>query len=383
MVKRKRIALNYQVDYDSSAGIVIYIQNLVKGFALLEDRIQPELLIIYSESSPIEEIKELNYKYINFYCYKPIRNSFLKKAINKLSRELTGKNIIRRYDFPDESTLLYPYFYCTETHHFKSRMYWKPDFQEMYYPNFITTKELDFVKDYLNEARIHPKYEIVFSSEDSLNDYKKFFSPFENIVKVMKFVSILPKLPTTDSTYIRNKYSLPEKYFIIANQFWPHKNHQLVFEAIVKVREKYPDVCIACSGKQTSYRDGNYFQNLQNFILQNNLQNNVVFLGFIPRIDQLLLIRNAQAVIQPSLFEGWSTVIEDCKALGQFVLASDLKVNIEQSNQNILFFNQNNAKELANAIEKVLAGQVDRSPYDYTKNINKFADDLINVFDLN
>ncbi len=382
MVKRKRIALNYQASYDFSAGIVIYIQNLVKGFSLLEDSLQPELLIIHSEGSPIIELQEINYKYISFYLYRPIKNSFFVKVFNKLSRELTGKNIIRRYGFPDKEILLYPFFHCPETWHFRKRFFWKPDFQEMYYPNFITTAELEHVKSYLSEIREQPDQEIVFSSEDSYHDYEKFFSPYKNRIKILKFVSILPKLPNLGREEIRRKYSLPEKYFIVANQFWPHKNHKLVFEALVEVRKLHPDVYVALSGKQSSYRDANYFESLQKIIAENKLESNVKFLGFIPRTDQLLLMKYAQAVIQPSLFEGWSTVIEDSKALGQFVLASDLRVNIEQSDRNILFFNQKNPLELAKTMDKVLKGQIERRPYDYNENITKFTQDLIDVFGL-
>ena len=41
-------------------------------------------------------------------------------------------------------------------------------------------------------------------------------------------------------------------------------------------------------------------------------------------------MKNAKAIIQPSLFEGWSTVIEDARSLQVPVIATDLTVNIEQ-----------------------------------------------------
>ncbi len=382
MVKRKRIALNYQADYDFSAGIVIYIQNLIKGFSMLDDNIQPELLIIHSEKSPIDEIKELKYKYINFYCHRPIGQTILKRIVNKISRIISGKNLIRRYQFPGESTLLYPFVDCDETWHFKNRIYWKPDFQEMYYPNFVSKEELKYVHDYLNIVRTNPNYELVFSSEDSKNDYKKFFSPYTNKLSVLRFVSILPDLPIINLEELLKKYNLPKKYFFVSNQFWPHKNHQLILESIISVRKQFPDVFIVFSGKQSSYRAKDYFSNLEKFIAENKLETNTIFLGFIPRIDQLLLMKNAQAVIQPSLFEGWSTVIEDCKALGQFVIASDLAVNKEQSNRNIFFFERHNANELAKGIIDVIDNKIDRSPYQYSVNIQKFCLDLISIFRL-
>lgn len=168
----------------------------------------------------------------------------------------------------------------------------------------------------------------------------------------------------------------------MSNQFWPHKNHQLILESIISVRKQFPEVFIVFSGKQSSYRAKDYFSNLEKFIAENKLEANTIFLGFIPRIDQLLLMKNAQAVIQPSLFEGWSTVIEDCKALGQFVIASDLAVNKEQSSRNIFFFERHNANELAQGIIDVIDNKIDRSPYQYSVNIQKFCLDLISIFRL-
>jgi hypothetical protein len=42
-------------------------------------------------------------------------------------------------------------------------------------------------------------------------------------------------------------------------------------------------------------------------------------------------MKNATAIMQPSLFEGWSTVIEDAKSLQVPVIASDLKSTANNS----------------------------------------------------
>ena len=383
MATRKRIALNYQANYDFSAGIVIYIQNLIKGFNLLKDEQKPELLIVHSNDAPIDEIKKIGYPYLSFYCHRPIPYSFLKRVLNKVSREITGKNIVRRYGFPDENTLFYPFVDCDETFHFKKRLYWKPDFQEMYYPGFVSEAELNYVKTLMTMIRSNKEYDIVFSSGDSFNDYKKFFGPYVNHVHILRFVSILPQLPSTSKVDLISKYGLPDDFYFVANQFWPHKNHMLILEALVKVKSKNPSICIAFSGKQSSYRDKGYFEKLTDFVKENDLSENVRFLGFIPREDQLLLMKYSKAVIQPSLFEGWSTVIEDSKALGQFVIAGDLAVNQEQSDKNILFFDRHNAEELAAAILKVDSNNIIRNPYNYNQNILEFTESLKTIFGLN
>jgi len=58
-------------------------------------------------------------------------------------------------------------------------------------------------------------------------------------------------------------------------------------------------------------------------------------------------MRNSQAVVQPSFFEGWSTVIEDARSLQVPVVASNIPVNIEQLGDEGTFFDPNNPEDLA------------------------------------
>ena len=53
-------------------------------------------------------------------------------------------------------------------------------------------------------------------------------------------------------------------------------------------------------------------------------------------------MRKAMAVIQPSLFEGWSTVVEDARALGKPMILSDFPVQIEQDPPSSDYFERNN-----------------------------------------
>jgi glycosyltransferase involved in cell wall biosynthesis len=53
-------------------------------------------------------------------------------------------------------------------------------------------------------------------------------------------------------------------------------------------------------------------------------------LGVVSRSEQIEIYRRCDFVLQPSLFEGWSTTIEESLHLGVPILASDIEVNIEQ-----------------------------------------------------
>src|SRR5690606_34581615 len=81
---------------------------------------------------------------------------------------------------------------------------------------------------------------------------------------------------------------------------------------------------------------------------------NIKVLGFVPREDQIYLMRKSVAVIQPSLFEGWGTVLEDSRALGKTVILSDIPIHREQQTEYSILFEKENSEHLAKIIKKVL-----------------------------
>ena len=115
---------------------------------------------------------------------------------------------------------------------------------------------------------------------------------------------------------------------------------------------------------------------------KNELNKKVEFLGLLPRMEQLSLILYSEAVIQPSKFEGWSTVIEDAKSLNKLVLASNLSVNIEQLNEKALYFSPDSDEELSIAMLKVLNNEINLDIFWESQNIRTkvFAESLLKAF---
>jgi glycosyltransferase involved in cell wall biosynthesis len=117
---------------------------------------------------------------------------------------------------------------------------------------------------------------------------------------------------------------------MLSNQFSHHKNHDTVFEAVRILKELGISVRVVCTGSTYGFRGDDYFLRLQEFIQTHGLASNIHILGMLPRGEQLALTRRSIAMLQPSAFEGWSTVIEDAKTLGKIVLASGIDVHREQ-----------------------------------------------------
>jgi glycosyltransferase involved in cell wall biosynthesis len=117
-----------------------------------------------------------------------------------------------------------------------------------------------------------------------------------------------------------------------------------------------------------------------------DIAGNLRFLGFIDREEQLLLMKHAIAVIQPSLFEGWSTVVEDSKSIGARLIVSDIAVHQEQLEAygGKWFFSPTDEKQLAERISEAMqasAKQVPQARYEYSKDIVRFAEKFIEIIE--
>ena len=61
-------------------------------------------------------------------------------------------------------------------------------------------------------------------------------------------------------------------------------------------------------------------------------------------------MKNAQFMVQPSLCEGWGTVLEDAKVLDKVVLLSNIPVHQEQQNRKCILFDPHDPGDLAEKI---------------------------------
>ena len=87
-----------------------------------------------------------------------------------------------------------------------------------------------------------------------------------------------------------------------------------------------------------------------------NMQDYIHFLGYIPKIDQISLMKQALGVIQPTRYEGspGGGVVEDAVSLGQQAVVSDISVNREINDASVLFFHTGDAQDLAEKMEQAI-----------------------------
>jgi glycosyltransferase involved in cell wall biosynthesis len=194
---------------------------------------------------------------------------------------------------------------------------------------------------------------MLFSSEDCRRDFVATFPDFAAKARVASFPSLFAfEPPAQPAVRVCEKYHLPERFLLVINQFWRHKNHRIVPEALAILRNRGLQVPVVMVGLPADHRDR------QNEALSETLQaaarGNVwpqcQVLGKVPREDLVSFLQTATAVIQPSRFEGWNTTLQDAKAIGCPVLVSDLAVHREQCPNALGFFPPDDAGGLADLI---------------------------------
>jgi glycosyltransferase involved in cell wall biosynthesis len=228
---------------------------------------------------------------------------------------------------------------------------------------------------------IEHNYPVIFSSKDAQQNFYEIYPDAQNPTYVVNFATTHLPYQHLDIEELRAKYGVCKRYIISPNQFWKHKNHQIILDAMLALRNMQEiDFQIVFTGKEYDFRYPDYAENLKKFVQENQLQNHIKFLGFIDRQDQLQLMNNALAVVQPSLFEGWSTVVEDAKAMNQYIIASSILVHQEQleAYPNKTFFQPTDILSLVKVFQN-LPAELLKQPYHYVENVQKFALDFLKI----
>lgn len=379
MEKRTKVGLLFSYD-ENWIGGTYYILNLIKALKAQDDSVQPQLVIFSTEEKNFDKIKALDYPYIAYQLVALPGYNLVEKVINKLYRSVAGENIITKNTLESDVSILFP---GDVNYYFEKsgipQLFWIPDLQDLHLPDFFSKKELEQNRKprvWMEEQHKN----ILFSSYDSLKDFTDFYGKHEGERHVLNFAVTHPPYRDLKIEELLEKHQISQPYFFIPNQFWKHKNHRVVFDALKYLKEQGQlDFTIAMSGKEYDYRNPTYFDELKQFVQENKLEGNTRFLGFIDRSEQLKLMSQAIGIIQPSLFEGWSTVVEDGKAMNQTIIASNLAVHKEQLLDQGYFFEPKNHQQLADILVRVKQANNISIDFQYPDRIKKFGQDFIKI----
>lgn len=301
---------------------------------------------------------------------------FLMKLEQKIFKtNFLLENILKKYDIQILSHTSITKFKNIKT------INWIPDFQHIHLPQMFSKKEIEN-RDKSFMQIIKDSDVVVLSSFDALTDLKNFSSEYQNKARVLQFVSQPNsryfELNENDKNKVLKKYDIKDEFFYMPNQFWKHKNHMTVFKAVNELKKDGIQICVVCTGHLADYRNKTYIDEIKNFIKINNLEKNIKLLGLVEYEDVFALIKFSKAVINPSLFEGWSSTVEECKSVEKNMILSDLDVHKEQY-PNATFFERNSVESLKNILKSYKKENIDSNIESLEIRTKKFADTYVSI----
>jgi glycosyltransferase involved in cell wall biosynthesis len=233
-------------------------------------------------------------------------------------------------------------------------VYWIPDFQYLHLPELFPAS---FSAQQTRLIRAVAKHTdaVILSSYAAHQDFRQIVGDdLAARATVLPFVSQPTLSPVEESAQVRRsrlkeRYGVTGRFFYLPNQFWKHKNHAVVLEAVRLARDLGVELTVVCTGNLKDYRTGDetYADQVANYIAGNRLHGQVSILGSIEYSDVLRLMEESIVVINPSRFEGWSSTVEEAKSLGKRVILSDIPVHREQAPARAAYFQPDDSAELS------------------------------------
>jgi len=201
---------------------------------------------------------------------------------------------------------------------------------------------------------------IIAISEQTRNDIIQYYQVPEKKITVC-YQSCNPTFGEVNSETEKNRvkklYNLPERFFLYVGSIIERKNLLNICKAVFLLRNEIstPLVVIGEGGK--------YKQQVKDYISQNGLDKNIIFLSESPAAksskafqtaaDFPAIYQSAVAMIYPSFFEGFGIPVLEALWSKLPVITSNVSCLPEAGGDGALYVSPGSAGEIAEAMKKV------------------------------
>ena len=177
-------------------------------------------------------------------------------------------------------------------------------------------------------------------------------TPPERIVTIP--LGVDPRFrPAEDAEQARqicSRYGAISPFVLYVGNIEPRKNLVRLVAAYHRLKGRYKDLpkLVICGEKGWLYDD--VFRTVEEL----NLQEDVLFIGYVSHYELMCLYTEAQALLYPSLYEGFGLPILEAMACGTPVVTSNVSSMPEVAGDAAILVDPYSEAEIADAIEAVL-----------------------------
>lgn len=227
------------------------------------------------------------------------------------------------------------------------------DLQHRDYPEFFSVEERQQRDIFFNETvRVTDLF--IFVSEYTRQVFLKYFEVKQDCTKVIHN-AIKDRIRNFSKENILLSLAKlgigRRQYMYYPANFWPHKNHRILFVAYRMLLQQHPNcnLDLVLSGALEKEE-----KELRFAAKQMGMSDRIHFLGYISDDDLAAVWESCKFLIFPSLYEGFGIPVIEAMSFGKPVLCSNVASLPEVAGQAALLFDPRKPKEIVQCIERIL-----------------------------
>jgi glycosyltransferase involved in cell wall biosynthesis len=210
---------------------------------------------------------------------------------------------------------------------------------------------------YINTCRFATL--VLVDSESGKADVLRFYGHLidEDRIRILPYYPPIEGRPLPDAAElirVRTKYNLPERYFFYPAQFWPHKNHKLIFQAMKLIADDTGEAMpLVCCGAYWTYTMASNFKELGALASNLGIADRVRYIGSVPDEDMAALYTLSAGLVMPTFFGPTNIPPLEAWHFGRPVITSDIRGHREQIGDAGVLVDPRSPQALAEAMKRV------------------------------
>lgn len=337
-----------------SGGAGSLLKTIQNEILLSKDSENEYVFLYHGGKAPLITNFE-NFDYLNLDCYKKSKVKRFKERVKKAlypdcyipgAFDFAAKeNDIDLFWFTSSSEvdINYPYIYTV----------WDLGHRRTpYFPEVSRSGWLWDTREFAYQKMLYKASYIITGNEEGKKEILENYPLPEGKIRIAPF----PVASFCRGNEEKPDFELAEKFFFYPAQFWPHKNHISIVEALKILRDKYnltPSVYL--SG--TDWGNKDY---IVSKIKEYNLENQIKFTGFLKDENMKYLYTHATAIVFASLMGPNNMPPIEATFLNCPVIITNLDGHKEQLGDTALYFNGYDYEDLASKMKLLLTDEKER-----------------------
>lgn len=159
---------------------------------------------------------------------------------------------------------------------------------------------------------------------------------------------------------IRKKYNLPDVFGLYPANFWPHKNHPNLLKALNLLKQTAgPKISLVFTGYEQE--NFSYVKTIKKMVQELDLEDQVSFLGYLPKKEMPFLYHDADFLVYPSLFEGFGIPLVEAMRTDTPIAAANAGSIPEIVQSAALLFDPFDPNDIAEKMQQMMKETIRKS----------------------